>query len=250
MDYGDFQRKFLRKITAKGCVELQAAQRYLNEIKNGKCLLGNRKSSIGKKWYLKRLLFPDFPDNSETQLDTIIPQINNALKLFEQQLSIIRHEQFDDEEFLVFSTIAPIPALISLQKAMRPNDFKYFEAVLKALLTSDNYQMRSKLMLGLESTNKVKENERLLQMWIKLGYFVERDGIMFLGPKSLVEFKDYIRSEYPAIKTCNLCYSLTFLDIYCRSCGKYFHKPCLEKFWQSKPNACATCWKPWDMESD
>lgn len=33
--YSDFHRKFLRKITAKGCVELPAAENYLIEIKSG-----------------------------------------------------------------------------------------------------------------------------------------------------------------------------------------------------------------------
>lgn len=148
-------------------------------------------------------------------METAIQQMNNALKMFDQQVSIIRHEQFD-EEFMVYSTISPIlPALITQQKTMRPNDFKYFEAVLRAVLDSEGYNLRYKLALTTQyqTTRRTmaSDNEHLLKMWTGLGYFSVSDGIVYLGPKSLVEFKGYIHSEYPDIDNCELCFSLTFL---------------------------------------
>lgn len=129
-------------------------------------------------------------------------------------MSTIRHEQFG-EEFLVFSTVAPLPTLIAKQKLMRPNDFKYFEAVLRAVLEKEDFTLREKAALILEPDGRSKtlarENERLLEMWIRLGYFSLKEGRLYLGAKSLVEFKGYIHSEFPAIKTCQVCYTLTFM---------------------------------------
>lgn len=156
----------------------------------------------------------DFPSLEGLTLETAIQQINTALKLFEQQLSIIKHEQFN-EDFVVYSTSAPIPTLIQQQKLMRPNDFRYFESVLKCILQTEDYQVRYKVALTAESAGRGRslagDNEKSLQMWISLGYFAVKEGTVFLGPKSLVEFKGYIHSEYPDIKTCELCFSLTFL---------------------------------------
>lgn len=151
-------------------------------------------------------------------MDQAIQQINTALKLFEQQVTTIKHEQFD-EDYVVFSTVAPIPTLIAQQKVMRPNDFKYFEAVLKNILEAEGYHIRNKVALTAEvaSTSGGRgrslagDNSKLLLMWQQLGYFTIKDGNVYLGPKSLVEFKGYIHSEYPDIKTCELCFSLTFM---------------------------------------
>lgn len=148
-------------------------------------------------------------------MDTAIQQINNSLKLFDQQLAMIKQEQFD-EEYVVLSTIVPLDtALITQQKTMRPNDFKYFEAVLRAVLDSNEFKLRYKTALTTQVQSNRRsvsgDNEHMLKMWTSLGYFKVVDGVVYLGPKSLVEFKGYIHSEYPDIENCALCFSLTFL---------------------------------------
>lgn len=148
-------------------------------------------------------------------MDTAIQQINNSLKLFDQQLAMIKQEQFD-EEYVVLSTIVPLDTgLITQQKTMRPNDFKYFEAVLRAVLDSNEFKLRYKTALTTQVQSNRRsvsgDNEHMLKMWTSLGYFKVVDGVVYLGPKSLVEFKGYIHSEYPDIENCALCFSLTFL---------------------------------------
>lgn len=162
---------------------------------------------------IKFCLLSEFEQQNST-LQEAIQTINQALKIFDQQLVTIKHEQFD-MEYLVFSLVAPIPTLILQQKVMRPNDYKYFEAVLRLILNSEEYSIRHKVALtasvGASRRSISGDNEHLLKLWTSLGYFTIRDGTVYLGPKSMVEFKGFIHSEYPDIKTCDLCYNLTFL---------------------------------------
>lgn len=147
-------------------------------------------------------------------MDEVIQKINLALRKFNQQVAIVKHEQLN-EDFVVFSTIAPIPEMIALQKMMRPIDFKYFEAVLRSVLNHDDYQLgyRSALATEVKGAGKRRsgENEKLLQMWIKLGYFTNLDGTLYLGPKTIVELNGFIRSEFPEINVCELCLNVTFV---------------------------------------
>lgn len=161
--------------------------------------------------------FPDSPDDSSLEMDELIQKINLALRKFNQQVSIVKHEQLN-EDFVVFSTIAPIPEMIAVQKMMRPVDFKYFEAVLRSLLNHDDFQLSYKSALATEvkgaaaSKRRSGENEKFLKMWIKLGYFTNVDGILYLGPKSIVELNGFISAEYPdLINTCELCLNVTFV---------------------------------------
>lgn len=152
-------------------------------------------------------------------------QINHKLQPFNKQVTVKKHEQFNLDYVVFSSTLAPIPELLAQQKFMHPNDYKYFEAILKTILTSDEYKIRYKVALTTspESLNEssgprkkrslATDNEALLQSWIQLGYLAQRDGFVFLGPKSLAEFGSYIQATYPDLEVCPLCLSITFMVI-------------------------------------
>ena len=137
------------------------------------------------------------------------------------------------------------------QKLMRPNDYKYFETVLKAILSESDYKLRYRVALlcseegGGRGRSLARDNESLLKMWTRLGYFTVQDGVIMLGPRSLAEFKGYIHSEHPDIRTCDLCFSLTLMGQACSFCEMIFHKACLEKFWHSRPGKCPKCLRDW-----
>lgn len=165
----------------------------------------------------------DFPAESCLEFETALQQINYKLQPFNKQVSVKKHEQFD-EDYVVFSTTsAPISSssLLGQQKWMQPNDYAFFEAVLKLILTSEDYKVRYNVALTTEvneSGAKKKRslatttNETLLQSWIQLGYLFSRDRYVCLGPKSLAEFGgSYIQSTFPDLPVCPLCLSITFL---------------------------------------
>lgn len=165
-------------------------------------------------------LISDFPTDASLDFETAVQQINQKLQPFNKQIIIKKHEQFN-EEYVVFSnTIPPLPVLQSKQKFMQPNDYKYLEAVLKAILTSEEYKIRYNVALTTEANEDgvkkrrslATDNESLLQNWIRMGYLSHRDdGYIFLGPKSIAEFGGYIQSTFPDLDTCPLCLAITFM---------------------------------------
>lgn len=105
--------------------------------------------------------------------------------------------------FLIFLSL-------SFQNLYTEMEIQYFPLLLREIITSDSTCIAPIVALNLISIlqrplTKLRAGE-LLKLWTNMGYFKEMNELIYLGPRSLVEFNGYLTVNYPDfIKTCSIC---------------------------------------------
>lgn len=149
-----------------------------------------------------------------------------------------------------------------------PAEVELFDAIIKAIMTSDAKWISAITCMNL--TSKLKNSlskdaaQECLDKWSQNGYLVKEDGLLYLGARTISEFESYFRKEYPIrMTTCKLCTSSVYyvsitcihlmltisFNLYiqgkiCANCYEVTHKHCIKVFWK-KDKKCPSCKKSW-----
>lgn len=204
-EFYDFHRKYLHIVSGKGAMPLDEAKQLYLEMITGKNF-----NIIIILLYIKSV-FSEMPEFSVLEFENLINQINNKITVLMKKLVVIKYE-FSGEEYLVIISSIPCPEM-KMQKIFKASDLSYFEALFKRILESDEHSIRYNAALALDSPKRratLIANEKLLEDWIRMLYFFKIEGNIYLGPKSLAEYKNYIQLNYSDLDMCELCLNVTF----------------------------------------
>lgn len=75
-----------------------------------------------------------------------------------------------------------------------------------------------------------------------------QDDILSIGPRSLLELRQYIEGEYEEhIAECTMCSDVVFKGETCvnAACPTKMHHHCARTWFRGKPRKCVTCTNPW-----
>lgn len=102
-----------------------------------------------------------------------------------------------------------------LQNTFTPIELEYFQVLLKEIVVSQERYLVFSICSNLSSTLTAPlsktDSFKLLSKWIKSGYFVKKDGRVYLGVRTLNEYSSYFH-EYceDYFSTCSLCSEKVF----------------------------------------
>lgn len=92
-------------------------------------------------------------------------------------------------------------------------ELEYFHVILKEILTSEEHRLTFMVCINIASTLTAqfsRDNaQKVLNKWIKGGYYVIRGDYIHLGPRTILEFTAYLKSKCPD-SICNLCSEIVF----------------------------------------
>ncbi|KAL7742022.1 hypothetical protein ACLKA6_018276 [Drosophila palustris] len=188
------------------------------------------------------------PANKE-QLHTFVAEIVDSIKEFSQTLTFMKHP-ITGKEYLVFAITDATPDPHN-HPGLTAEECQYFSMVLDKLgheedcyITWNEAYAEFNFKGSVRAPKKVRMQE-LIEMWTQMGYFLEAEDRLYLGPRSIIEFEFYLRSNYPdTIKECQLCKQLVLWDVKCSDCNRKIHRECIRKYLRTRSN-CPTCNKKW-----
>lgn len=101
----------------------------------------------------------------------------------------------------------------TLQVAFSAVELEYFHAILQEILNSDEHRITFIVCLNITSTltgSLSRSNgQKVLDKWVKVGYYVKKGDFIYLGPRLILEFNVYLKNHCPD-SICNLCSELVF----------------------------------------
>ncbi|EDW37329.1 GL25588 [Drosophila persimilis] len=187
----------------------------------------------------------DKPANKEA-LKAFVGEIDGCIRVFDQTLVFIKHA-LEDEEYLVYAKTDATPDTIA-NTGLDAEECQYFAKLLDKIADEENCCMawnQTYSDLGIEKPPKKLRMQELLKKWCQMGYFLEAEDNIYLGPRTLVELGFYLRSNHAEnIESCKLCSNLVLWDIRCDSCHIQYHRDCIRKFLQKRSN-CPSCNELW-----
>lgn len=98
-----------------------------------------------------------------------------------------------------------------MQNSYNEDELDFYKRVLSKIIDNEELCISPLAALNLQTNSSRKVNQsraqKLLEIWISNGYFMKQENSMiYLGPKSLVEFKDMLQTmELPYLRSCVLC---------------------------------------------
>ncbi|XP_033242077.1 non-structural maintenance of chromosomes element 1 homolog [Drosophila miranda] len=187
----------------------------------------------------------DKPANKEA-LKAFVVEIDGYIRVFDQTLVFIKHT-LEDEEYLVYAKTEATPDTIA-NTGLVTEECQYFKKLLDKIADEGNCCIawnQTYSDLGIEKPPKKLRMQELLKMWCQMGYFLEAEDNIYLGPRTLVELSFYLRSNHAEnIESCKLCSNLVLWDIRCDSCHIQYHRDCIRKFLQKRSD-CPSCNELW-----
>ncbi|XP_030556733.1 non-structural maintenance of chromosomes element 1 homolog [Drosophila novamexicana] len=182
-------------------------------------------------------------------LHDFVKDIEGAIKELSQSLSFMKHP-ITGKEYLVFAITDATPDKQN-HPGLTAEECLYFSNLLDKLGQQEDCHIAwNEAYSDLDFKGSTKPPKKLrmqtlLQLWTEMGYFLESDDRLYLGPRSIVEFEFYLRSNYAeTIKECALCKQLVLWDIKCSDCGRKIHRECIRKYLRTRSN-CPTCGNKW-----
>ncbi|KAH8393766.1 non-structural maintenance of chromosomes element 1 homolog [Drosophila serrata] len=186
---------------------------------------------------------------SKEAIKAFVNEINDSIRDLGQSLVFIKYPLMG-KEYLVYAKTDATPDSIA-NTGLTAEECRYFSKLLDKIATSDdsripwNFAYNELLLEGLVKPPKKSRMQQLLQKWSQMGYFLDKDDYIYLGPRSLVELSFYLTSSYSEhIKNCTLCKGLVLWDIRCGSCQIQFHRDCIHTYLQ-KRDICPSCGSLW-----
>ncbi|KAH8411923.1 hypothetical protein KR222_002514 [Zaprionus bogoriensis] len=188
------------------------------------------------------------PANIE-ELREFVAGIESTIKELDQSLGFLRHP-VTGKEYLVFCFTDSTPSKEN-HPGLSPVECQYFSTLLDKLANRDECRMAwNEAYFDVDFTGAAKplkkvRMQELVKLWTDMGYLLEVDDSLYLGPRSLLEFESYLRSNFAdTIKECALCKQLVLWDIKCSDCGRRIHRECIRKYLRTRSN-CPTCGQKW-----
>ncbi|XP_018580379.1 non-structural maintenance of chromosomes element 1 homolog [Anoplophora glabripennis] len=131
-------------------------------------------------------------------------------------------------------------------------ELEYFDSILKEILNSEEHRITFIVCINITSTLTSQfsrdSGQTVLNKWLKGGYYVKRGDYIHLGPRTILEFTAYLRSNCPD-SLCNLCSEIVFTGKKCNECNKLLHSHCLSTY-LSNQNVCPCCRNEWTQASE
>ncbi|XP_016987513.1 non-structural maintenance of chromosomes element 1 homolog [Drosophila rhopaloa] len=187
--------------------------------------------------------------SSKESVKVFVSEINDSLNDLGQSLVFIKYP-IKGEEYLVYVKTDATPDSVS-NTGLTPEECQYFSKLLDRIAAEEdcnipwNAAYSELLLQGTSKTVKKSRMQELLQKWTQMGYFMELDERIFLGPRSLVELSFYLGSHHEEhIKNCMLCKCLVLWDTRCGSCNIQFHRECIHTYLQRR-DICPSCGNLW-----
>ncbi|KAJ3647581.1 hypothetical protein Zmor_019452 [Zophobas morio] len=195
--------------------------------------------------------------NTLAFLKTLVIEINREICKQSFKIATTICEITGDKVFVWLNTKSD--ELSRLQVGFSAVELEYFHAILQEIVTSDDHTIQYPRAINIASTLTAtlsRDNgEKALIRWIKGGYYVKQDERVFLGPRTILEFTTFLRTNTENC-SCDLCSELVFVGETCNSCSKTFHKLCINKYLQNQ-QSCPSCRNTWgdpnstmDVDSD
>ncbi|KAJ8961963.1 hypothetical protein NQ317_004273 [Molorchus minor] len=91
-------------------------------------------------------------------------------------------------------------------------------------------------------------DKKVLNKWLKIGYYIKNGDFIYLGPRLILEFTSYLRNRCVDC-ICNLCSELVFIGQRCSNCNTLLHSYCLSKYLQNQVN-CPCCKNVWELSDE
>jgi hypothetical protein len=187
-------------------------------------------------------------DATAEDLTKTIDLINVRINRFDQR--VVKHF-YKDENYYCFCSTAQT-SLSKMQSAYSENELDLFKLILNKIVDNEELRTTPISIMNLQidgNSGKVKtlRVEKLLEEWIRSGYFVRENNSILLGPKSLIEFKEILQSfELEYLRTCVLCDDIAPWGVACSACHTAtYHKHCILKF-LARSEKCVSCNEKWE----
>lgn len=141
-----------------------------------------------------------------TQFRTLVGGINKQISVHSFKLIFDICEVTNQEVIVWINT--KNDKISKLQFIFSTVELEYFNAILQEILNDENNGITFIVCLNITSSltgSLTRTNgQKVLDKWIKIGYFVKRGDYIHLGPRLILEFKVYLKNQHPDSK-CNLC---------------------------------------------
>lgn len=145
------------------------------------------------------------------QLKHLVVEINREIKKHSFKLVYDICEVTNQEVIVWINT--KNDEISTLQLSFSQLELEYFHAILQEILNSDDHRITFIVTLNITSSltgNLSRSNgQKVLEKWVKVGYFVNKEGYIYFGPKLILEFNAYLKSHCPD-SICGLCSELVF----------------------------------------
>ncbi|XP_016994069.2 non-structural maintenance of chromosomes element 1 homolog [Drosophila takahashii] len=184
--------------------------------------------------------------SSKEAVKALVSEINDTISDLGLTLVFIKYP-VKSEEYLVFAKTDPTPDNVA-NTGLSAEECQYFSRLLDKIASEEDCHIAWNAAYNLQGNSKPLKKSRmqeLLQKWTQMGYFMELDESIYLGPRSLVELSFYLTTNHGEhIKNCMLCKCLVLWDIRCGSCSIQFHRECIHTYLQRR-DICPSCGNKW-----
>lgn len=151
-------------------------------------------------------LYPDEPPPTSHDNEEIIDTINAKIQRYDQQIVKFQFGLNQAEYYIFYSTAKT--SISSMHHTFTENELDYFKMLLLIVIENEDLNISPLNALNIQTATKINKTriEKMLDNWIMNGYFVREDNKIYLGPKSVIEFKEIIQSmELNHLRSCLLC---------------------------------------------
>ncbi|XP_061387696.1 non-structural maintenance of chromosomes element 1 homolog [Musca vetustissima] len=191
------------------------------------------------------------PD-SPTALKGLIVEIDTEIRKYDQTLQFVKHP-LDGQEYLVFGMLIANLAC-KFQPQYTDTERNYFYKLLESLVSREDYGFAwndiYRVAELIPDTVQRKLSKQRIQdleiIWTSQGYFLQKDDKIYLGPRAMVEYGNYLKQHFPDyIKDCILCRTIVYWDVKCSECQVKLHRECIRKY-LIKKSTCPGCKRTWN----
>lgn len=148
-------------------------------------------------------------ESLKSMSEKVIEMINTKISSFDQKI-----EKYDygltNEEFVVFFSSAQT-SMSKMQNFYNEAELDFFKLLMTKIIMNEKLNITPRNALNISSSILPKLNklrvQKLLDGWIITGYLYQHsDNQIYLGAKTLTEFKEFLQKmDLAYCRTCLLC---------------------------------------------
>ncbi|KAJ8919171.1 hypothetical protein NQ315_012157 [Exocentrus adspersus] len=180
-----------------------------------------------------------------TQLKTLIIELNREISKQFYKLVLFVCEVTNRNMVVWLNT--KNDDISKYQIAYSPIELEYFQAILQEILHSEDHRITFIVCINITSTLTAHfsrdSGQKVLNKWLKGGYYIKKGDFIHLGPRTILEFTAFLRANCPD-SICNLCSEIVFTGSKCYHCDKVLHSYCLSTY-LSTQSICPCCKNDW-----
>lgn len=175
-------------------------------------LLAKVKTSgkLSKQYSSSKLLFLGEIEDIN-MLERLVAEINGTISKQSFKLKFFVCEVTNQKVLVWLNT--KNDDISKLQIKFSPVELEYFHAILQELIHNEEHRLTTIVCINITSTltsHLTRENgQKLLNIFLKNGYFVVKGAYIYLGPRLILEFTIYLKTHCPE-SVCTLCSELVF----------------------------------------